>query len=115
MTRFLGLGAKPALTGRLILPVSCRSVFRIYWNLNGMEFKISTLRLSKVNLPNRYRAHNLILSGMPPGPTEPNADQLQHFLKLIVDALLELYDNGILITTPEYPAGKLNSRWSIYS
>lgn len=52
---------------------------------------------------------------MPPGPTEPNADQLQHFLKLIVDALLELYDNGILITTPEYPAGKLNSRWSIYS
>ncbi|KAF7368195.1 hypothetical protein MVEN_00139100 [Mycena venus] len=55
----------------------------------------------------RYRADNLILSGMPPGPTEPNADQLQHPLKLIVDDLIELYENGVIITTPEYPEGIL--------
>lgn len=42
---------------------------------------------------------------MPPGPTEPTAEQLQHYLKLIVDDLLDLYDPGIRITTAEYPEG----------
>lgn len=53
----------------------------------------------------RYRAENLILHGMPPGPTEPNADQLQHHLKVVVDELILLYDKGIVIKTPEYPNG----------
>ena len=46
---------------------------------------------------------------MPPGPTEPNAEQLQHPLKVIVDDLILLYERGIVITTPEYPNGTVFS------
>ncbi|KAJ6561302.1 hypothetical protein B0H10DRAFT_1704476, partial [Mycena sp. CBHHK59/15] len=52
-----------------------------------------------------YRAENLILHGMPPGPTAPTADQLQHHLKVVVDQLIILYEEGILIKTAEYPDG----------
>lgn len=53
----------------------------------------------------RYRTENLILSGMPPGPKGPTADQLQPSLKIIVDDLIMLYKDGILVQTPEYPKG----------
>ncbi|KAJ7907977.1 hypothetical protein B0H13DRAFT_2499090 [Mycena leptocephala] len=51
----------------------------------------------------RYRAENLILNQMPPGPKEPTADQLQSALKIVVDDLLMLYDEGITVVTPEHP------------
>jgi hypothetical protein len=43
---------------------------------------------------------------MPPGPTEPTAEELQSPLKLIVDDLLMLYENKITVPTLEYPNGK---------
>jgi hypothetical protein len=42
---------------------------------------------------------------MPPGPKEPTADQLQSALKIVVDDLLMLYDEGITVVTPEHPNG----------
>ncbi|KAJ7609571.1 hypothetical protein DFH06DRAFT_1017021, partial [Mycena polygramma] len=51
-----------------------------------------------------YRTDNLILSGMT-GLKEPTAEQLQPYLKIIVDDLLMLYDDGIVVKTPEYPDG----------
>ncbi|KAJ7148859.1 hypothetical protein C8R46DRAFT_916637, partial [Mycena filopes] len=54
----------------------------------------------------RYRAENLILTGMPPGPTEQTAEQLQHYLKIVVDDLVMLHEKGIIVKTPEYPNGK---------
>jgi len=53
-----------------------------------------------------YRPNNLIISSMPPGPTEPTAEELQSPLKLIVDDLLMLYENKITVPTLEYPNGK---------
>ncbi|KAJ6600925.1 hypothetical protein B0H10DRAFT_691173 [Mycena sp. CBHHK59/15] len=47
-----------------------------------MSFCIQNLETSL-----RYRVENLILSGMTPGPTEPTAEQLQNYLKIIVDDL----------------------------
>jgi hypothetical protein len=44
---------------------------------------------------------------MTPGPKEPNAEELQHALKVVVDDLLELYNHGIRISTPQYPDGNL--------
>jgi hypothetical protein len=52
-----------------------------------------------------YRAENLILAGMTPGPKEPTADQLQHYLKVTVDDLIMLHEKGILIKTAEHPNG----------
>lgn len=43
---------------------------------------------------------------MTPGPTEPSGAQLQNYMKLIVDDLLNLYDNGVVYYTPAYPQGR---------
>jgi hypothetical protein len=42
---------------------------------------------------------------MTPGPTEPTAEELQNYLKLIVDDLLKLYEEGVWICTPAFPQG----------
>jgi hypothetical protein len=55
----------------------------------------------------RYRPRNLLLYGIPPGPTEFNADQLQGFMINLIDDLINLYENGILVKTPSYPQGTL--------
>jgi hypothetical protein len=43
---------------------------------------------------------------MTPGPTEPSGEQLQHYLKIAIDDLLDLYDNGMLYKTAKFPEGK---------
>lgn len=42
---------------------------------------------------------------MTPGPKEPTGQQLQNYMKFIVDDLLKLYDDGIIFHTPAYPQG----------
>lgn len=68
----------------------------------------SVLSISFCNLPYtlRYRPHNLKLYGLTPGPSEFSADELQSFLKNLVDELIQLYEEGIFIKTPLYPQGK---------
>ncbi|KAF7367179.1 hypothetical protein MSAN_00977800 [Mycena sanguinolenta] len=53
----------------------------------------------------RYRAENLLLVAMPPGPTEQTSKQLQSYLAMTVDELITLYDDGIIIHPPEHPNG----------
>ncbi|KIJ57838.1 hypothetical protein HYDPIDRAFT_171515, partial [Hydnomerulius pinastri MD-312] len=53
-----------------------------------------------------YRAENLLVSFMTPGPTEPTGAQLQNYLKLIVDDLLKLYDEGVIYHTQGHPEGR---------
>ncbi|KAJ7142858.1 hypothetical protein C8R44DRAFT_866138 [Mycena epipterygia] len=67
-----------------------------------MSFCIQNLDMSQM-----YRADNLILNQMPPGPQEPTGQQLQNYLKIVVDDLLKLYEDGIVVKTPEHPNGKL--------
>lgn len=43
---------------------------------------------------------------MTPGPNEPTAEELQHYIKLIVDDLINLYVNGIIVYTPSSPQGR---------
>ena len=43
---------------------------------------------------------------MTPGPREPTADQLQEYLILVVDELLQLFEEGIRIPTPSFPEGE---------
>ncbi|KIJ09290.1 hypothetical protein PAXINDRAFT_87674, partial [Paxillus involutus ATCC 200175] len=54
----------------------------------------------------RYRAENLLVSFMTPGPSEPTAAQLQNYMKLVVDDLLNLYENGVIYHTPGHPQGR---------
>ncbi|KAI0038536.1 hypothetical protein FA95DRAFT_1505463 [Auriscalpium vulgare] len=59
------------------------------------------------NLPThlKYRPRNLQLYGLTPGPKEFTSDELQVFMANYVTDLLKLYDEGIFIKTPLYPAG----------
>jgi hypothetical protein len=43
---------------------------------------------------------------MLPGPHETTAEQLQNYLKIVVDDLVKLYEHGMVIQTPEHPDGK---------
>jgi hypothetical protein len=45
---------------------------------------------------------------MTPGPREPTAEQLQNYLKDIVDDLIMLYERGITVTSPEHPNGGIS-------
>ncbi|KAJ6459894.1 hypothetical protein C8R45DRAFT_800584, partial [Mycena sanguinolenta] len=71
----------------------------------GVTFSLDCNGLH-ADLKTSFRAENLILCGMLPGPTEPSANSLQNYLKPIVDDLLVLYNEGIIIKTTEHPTGK---------
>ncbi|EPQ57917.1 hypothetical protein GLOTRDRAFT_91486 [Gloeophyllum trabeum ATCC 11539] len=62
------------------------------------------------NLPPelRYMTSNLLIPVIIPGPSEPTAEQLQKYLKIIVDDLIKLFEEGIMIKTPQYPEGALH-------
>ena len=42
---------------------------------------------------------------MTPGPSEPDAEQMQQYLRIIVDDLIRLY-HGVKIPTPSCPEGE---------
>lgn len=46
---------------------------------------------------------------MLPGPKEPNAQELQEYLCLIVDDLIKLFEDGIWVPTESCPEGKVFS------
>ena len=49
----------------------------------------------------------MLISAMTPGPTEPTSEQLQNYLKPIVDDLLELYEDGMIYCTPKHPNSEI--------
>lgn len=53
----------------------------------------------------RYRVEYLILAAMTDGPKEPDAEELQHWMALIVDDLLMLYHLGVFAPTPSCREG----------
>jgi hypothetical protein len=75
---------------------------------NAANHSSGVLSCCVANLPYnlKYQARNLIICGITPGPKEFTSDELQFFLKIFVDDLIKLYEEGIIIATPEYPAGR---------
>lgn len=73
-------------------------------------FKVRPLRLegvcSSLSVP-RYRTANLLLAGIMPGPKEQDYDEIQHFMRILVNELLQLWQNGVRIPTPSCPEGRL--------
>ena len=62
---------------------------------------VGAIYLSIMNLPRRlrFKLENIMLVGMIPGPHEPNADGLVHYIKPLVDELLQLYNTGVTVIT----------------
>jgi hypothetical protein len=84
-------------------PVVLYTEFR---HRNGKTFTRRNYHVEFVYLS--YRSGNPILRAMTPWPNEPTAAQLQHLLKIIINDLLNLYDNGIVVQPAEYPDGRRN-------
>ncbi|TFK58258.1 hypothetical protein BDN72DRAFT_743417, partial [Pluteus cervinus] len=53
-----------------------------------------------MNLPPhlRYKAENIYLVGILPGPREPSLEELNHFTKPLVDDLLRLWEPGLVFS-----------------
>lgn len=55
----------------------------------------------------RYRASNLLLVGVMPGPKEQNPEEIQSFMHIFVNELLRLWKHGIRVRTRRFPGGRL--------
>ncbi|OAD78443.1 hypothetical protein PHYBLDRAFT_157552 [Phycomyces blakesleeanus NRRL 1555(-)] len=60
---------------------------------DGRKHSSGAIYLSINNLPwsERLKSENVILVGMMPGLKEASTDSINHYLKLLVDKLLEMY------------------------
>ncbi|OSD07052.1 hypothetical protein PYCCODRAFT_1359395 [Trametes coccinea BRFM310] len=77
------------------------SPFAASYSTGALSFSLPTLPPAL-----RYRAENLILTALTAGPKEPDAEQLQNWMELIVDDLLMLYYLGIFAPTPSCVEGR---------
>ncbi|KAG1530766.1 hypothetical protein G6F46_013553 [Rhizopus delemar] len=75
---------------------------------DNMKHSSGAIYLAINNLPRntRMKFSNIVLVGVIPGPHEPNDDQIQNFLKPLVDELLVLY-NGVVMPTYQNPNGEV--------
>jgi hypothetical protein len=55
----------------------------------------------------RYQFGHLILTSIFPGPKEQDADQVQRFLRILVNELIRLWLHGFWMKTRKYPQGRL--------
>ena len=75
----------------------------------GRSATVMGLYMVCLNLPpnERFKTENMFLAGIVPGPKEPSMQEINHFLKPLVDDLLESYVNGVRYTrTWKYPNGR---------
>lgn len=57
----------------------------------------------------RYRPENLYLMGVIPGPREPSLEEVDHFMRPLVDKLVISWDKGVWYSrTYRYPRGRLS-------
>lgn len=75
----------------------------------GRSASVMGLYMVCLNLPpnERFKTENMFLAGIIPGPKEPSMQEINHFLKPLVDDFLESYVNGVRYTrTWKYPNGR---------
>lgn len=75
----------------------------------GRSATVMGLYMVCLNLPPevRFKSENMFLAGIIPGPKEPSMDEINIFLRPLVDDLLESYETGVSYTrTWKYPNGR---------
>ena len=75
----------------------------------GKKHSVGVLYLTILNLPRkeRFKQENLIIAGIIPGPSEPDAAEMNNYLKPMVDELFSLHHSGIVVTSAAHPSGSL--------
>jgi hypothetical protein len=75
----------------------------------GRSATVMGLYMVCLNLPPevRFKSENMFLAGIIPGPKEPSKDEINNFLRPLVDDLLESYETGVYYSrTWKYPNGR---------
>ena len=100
-----------------------RTDLRLAWSLSvdwfnphgnktsGKKKSVGSVAMGLLNLPPslRYKAENIYLAGIIPGPREPALDEINHFLRPVVDFFLPSWTDGTWFTrTVKYPGGRLS-------
>lgn len=110
---FRGSDGEPFVgrAGRLLLSLSVdwfnpfgKRVAKKQRSIGGLYIALQDLPIAL-----RHRPENICVVGIIPGPSEPSIRlaQVNHFLRPLVDELLELWDPGVyLSSTPSYPNGR---------
>lgn len=116
ITEIAGPDSKPFMDGLQ------RSNLRLAWSLSinwfnphgnksaGKKKSVGSIAMALLNLPPslQYKAENLYVVGIIPGPKEPSLDEVNHFLHPLVDFFLSAWQNGTWFTkTVEHPGGRL--------
>ena len=96
--------------GRYVFSLSV-DFFNPYTNKqSGKSSSAGLISVVCLNLPPsmRYKPENMFLSGVIPGPKEPPLTALNHYLKPLVDDLIDFWEPGVKISrTHNYRAGRL--------
>ena len=100
---------RPEGEGRLMFSLSMDGFNPYQMKEAGKKVTIGAIYMVCLNLPPaiRYKAENMYLVGIIPGPKEPSLHQINHLLSPLVDDLLDLWHDGIFITqTPHHRRGR---------
>ena len=67
----------------------------------GKKRSLGAIYMTCLNLPKelRFRSENIFLAGIIPGPSEPDFEQTNHFLRPIVDELLIFWKRGYRLSS----------------
>lgn len=74
------------------------------------KVSIQGIYLICLNLPPdlRYRPENMFLAGVIPGPGKPSLEQINHFVRFLVNEMLKFWNPGVAFSrTAKYPQGRL--------
>jgi hypothetical protein len=78
---------------------------------SGKKKSVGSIAMVLLNLPPslRYKPENMYLVGIIPGPREPALEEINHFLRPVIDFFLPLWKDGTWFTrTFEHTEGRLS-------
>lgn len=100
----------PPGEGRYVFALSIDSFNPFQSKEAKQNVSVTGIYMVCLNLPPhlRYLPENVYLVGVIPGPGKPSLDQINHFLKPLVDELLVFWETGVFISrTAKFPMGRL--------